>query len=465
MDVARRYPQHVAALGRIARTAAEHTGMRITEAAGRYVNGQFQRAGRYAYDAAKASAIRAARRARAWAVTTQNNRRTDRYNKFNVNRAPPTPPKQSAKVMKSIGSQTKKVASKTIKMSSKPSGFLRRPSKLPRKSKRMRISRNGVYGTVESYDSISAVDCAYVGHSTAAVNQMKLYMFLALVKRVVVAHQGPVDDFDKLMIFDHGYALGDIFNIQYRPDNEIATAGTSYTYTIGALSTLSAVALAIRDHFNTLTTNEWTLEEIVFAPASLGSYSKVRLNLKNASVTFDIKSTLKMQNRSVDTLTDNEAQDVNNVPLNGKSYEGSGNGTQYTKSNDGSQGLWCDPVFGLIASSGGGSQREPPMGHLFKGVSRAGKVRFEPGALQTSTLTMYKTYKLSTLVKQLWVNTKSKSIISLGLFRFYGLEKMIGGQSVQPIEVVFEHNYFIGCEFVPGKFTYSVSLYTKQTVP
>jgi len=465
MDVVRRYPRTVSALRNLGHGALAYSGYKISEAAGKYIDGNFQRAGNYVLDSAGRAAVRAARKARSWAVSTQNRRRTDRQGKFNANRAPPTPPKKSPNVRKSVTTQTKKVRSKVIKMSSKPSGFLRRPSKLPRKSRRMRISRNGVYGTVESYDSISAVDCAYVGHSTSAVNQMKLYMFLALVKRVVVAHQGPVDDFDKLMIFDHGYSLGDIFNIQYRPDNEVGTLGTSYTYTIGALSTLSAVAEAIRDHFNTLTTNEWTLEEIVFAPANLGSYSKVRLNLKNASVTFDIKSTLKMQNRTVDTSTDKEADDVNNVPLNGKSYEGSGNGTQYTKSNDGSQGLWCDPVYGLIANNGAGSQREPPMGHLFKGVSRAGKVRFEPGALQTSTLTMFKTFKLFTLVKQLYVNVKSKSIISLGSFRFYALEKMIGGQSEQPIEVVFEHNYFIGCEFVPGKFTYSVSLYTKQVVP
>lgn len=54
-------------------------------------------------------------------------------------------------------------------------------------------------------------------------------------------------------------------------------------------------------------------------------FTRLDIDLRRCKFDIYVKSSLKIQNRTVNTDANNEADDVDNVPLYGKQFEGSGN--------------------------------------------------------------------------------------------------------------------------------------------
>jgi len=146
-----------------------------------------------------------------------------------------------------------------------------------------------------------------------------------------------------------------------------------------------------------------------------------------------VKSTLKIQNRSVEVAGDDE-DDVDNVPLYGRTYEGNGSGMDsrnprvlaaavdfYSHKSTG--------MINVIPGSSDMSLREPPLPNNFVGVKDSQKFSLSPGKIKTSILeTHIKGTSLHRLMRTLYDPTNSGDVYrntTYGSYRVMGYEKVI----------------------------------------
>lgn len=171
-------------------------------------------------------------------------------------------------------------------------------------------------------------------------------------------------------------------------------------------------------------------------------YPDLTLDATKMRFQFYNKSALKIQNSTRGESV--EADAVDNIPLYGKSYEGSGNYVVYHNDNDGGDAQIMvfrhnqnAPLYTRRFGQGEpqvGALIEPPPKNVFRRVSKDGKAHLDPGSIKTSILE----HSLNISVYQFLKTIQGAGIlagpqlnINKGKFRFFILEKMI--QSINTI--------------------------------
>jgi len=150
--------------------------------------------------------------------------------------------------------------------------------------------------------------------------------------------------------------------------------------------------------------NNFVLQRIEFEPliyqTDVGTPWDMRharytkLDLENVTVSLSSKSAIKMQNRTVEEAGDDE-NEVNNIPLYGKSFTGAGTGPQ-RKDQYGEQNTFVvNQTTGVIIVPENIQMREPPPPEEFNRVKMVGKVKIEPGEIKTSVLSASATHKFN----------------------------------------------------------------------
>lgn len=393
-----------------------------------------------------------------------------------ISRNPPTPKKSRSRSMsrpnkrvktairmKSKGTQASRVVIASRTGFGKSSGFLTSRTPVKAERKKLRISKNGVYLTKEVGGNMGSdvtstnnpYYCAYLGHATCPKSLTIFIVSLGLAKRAFMRMGLPCGDIDTLQ---SGFATADAIYIEYKATwksaavvSSVATASTSYS--------IKTLANGIASLFG-----GWNDQHQILAiglATVLGQYPSWKCDLSRASVTLDVKSTFKIQNRTVSVLTNDQEDDVDNTPLYGKSYTGQGSGSWYVGESSG------NAVTSLVANANNGiigfvdnvetSLREPPFAVAFPNVRTLGKSHFDAGQLKTSSLSFKKTLSLTMFLNTMCTDVVSAKIMKkFGNFRFFALEKMLESLSVNyteptsttslPIKLVYEHNWRGGAE-------------------
>ena len=189
--------------------------------------------------------------------------------------------------------------------------------------------------------------------------------------------------------------------------------------------------------------------------AVAGYYGVCQIDLQEAKVDLYTKSTMKVQNRTINSSGNVEADDVDNVPLYGKTYMGTGN---YFRTQNST--LACD-VFGTAVSNGNilvvkchatnyPALREPLSKGLISHCSKVGKIHLDPSEIKTSSLVYRLRIKLNTMMQQLiQVGAEITNIASCkyGKYHFVHVEKMIqavGVSDVNAINIAYEVDSKVG---------------------
>jgi len=342
---------------------------------------------------------------------------------------------------------------------SKSMGFLYTKSKArPKKRKvskkklvtRAQITRYGTYKTVENGDVLTSTHVRYIGHTTHPADQIWNQISKALVKRIAISVGMEVNDFEKTIVAS---AIGDQWQIRYRTSWDATATLSSHTFISTAVYSLGDVAFDFVTWLIANWNNQYNIDGMTFIPTTGSKYPLKIINLKQALVHVDIKSTLKIQNRTVNAEGD-DSNDVDNAPLYGRGYYGNGNGTQYNDNTVGTVPFVGDKDTGVISKDAGASVslREPPFANMFVSCKQQGKIHLDPGQIKTSVLTYKKTTLLNSLMRQTVMNnsTIGRLYTTSGQFRFFGLEKMIDATS-DPLSIIvaYEHNYLIGLAIQP----------------
>jgi len=174
-------------------------------------------------------------------------------------------------------------------------------------------------------------------------------------------------------------------------------------------------------------------------------------------------STLKVQNRSIPELGDDEADNVDNVPLCGKTFDFKHYSPRCheqarfncVNTETGMQLIRAGQLLGSSQSSIG--FQEPPARAIFQNCSGSAKIQMNPGELKTDALTFIKSANFTKLFDSMTFKTLTLASgtgftnsfsIGLGTCRMLALEKFINIKAFSstelPIDVVYENNVWCG---------------------
>lgn len=339
------------------------------------------------------------------------------------------------------------------------SGRFKRMRRIKHKGRAVKVARGGCWKVVEHGGESTGTEIIYMGHGTCPPLQVWEMIASALVKTLAVQMKLEIPDMYTQVPFCQ---VGDAWAIRYKPNWEAAES--EHIYTATAAYTYEEVA----EDFKTWLAGNWTTQYVLvainFNGATNNPAGSIYLNMRNTQVTLSCKSSYKLQNRSVGQSGDEDANDVDNVPLHGKSYFGRGSGTQYNSGTTGIQPFVIDATTGTFDFEPSfDSLKDPAPPYLFAGTIKAGKAHLDPGHIKTSVLTFNRRMLLSTLMRanSCLPYTGSAQNSRLGVFKFFALEKMIDIGADEVIKIAYEHNLRIGCSLTYKRMTYTSQKFEK----
>jgi len=337
----------------------------------------------------------------------------------------------------------------------KAGGFIKKGRRIRKKGPLIDIAKKGVQSHYEITGNVAAVNTVFLGHCTHANSHLVETFAFALCKLISLRIGSVMNKPDQNV----GAGASDSIQLQWKVDDDPGTSVTTYAYSCSPATTWTDVRNDMVTYFSTNFTATTVLLDAYYYPylASLGLFrtnTYVRIRLSNAKFTFSCKSFLKMQNRTVDIVGEDNIDDIANVPLNGKSYEGTGTGSKYIAPTTGIAPFMGDRSSGLIKTTSTAQEfSEVPYDYAFPGAKRSGKVRFDPGIVKTSSLTDLKTMHYTKWFAKIFGNSVPVyPNRDVGKFRFFALERMIGGSAANII-VQYEVESRVGCMIHPAGST------------
>ena len=368
-------------------------------------------------------------------------------------------------------SKSRKLVKRYGAVTSKSSGFFKSRRRIRRDNVEARISKLGAYKVWEYGSTITSPSCVWVGHHDMPVNKVKEVVFLAMTRKLL-DKVGGASSIKEIGAPIPWIQVGDKIQVNFRRTNDDGNAQIT-TAALPAGSPLADVAKALELAFDNGASG-WQQElvpvSMEYLPGSAIS-AFARPNLVMAAETmifeFDCKSSFKIQNRSSNGV-DDDADDVDNIPLYGKSYYGKSNGLNMgiirntlATGYPGRTPFFANNTYGTYMADGAmyGANHplnEPLLPVNITGAVKTGKAHLDPGQIKTSVLIdrfkiSYKKlfpmlYKVSARTAPVAVNPQS---IQLGKSRVFALEKMLEAVNIvgdrSPIVVAFEHNFRLGC--------------------
>jgi len=185
------------------------------------------------------------------------------------------------------------------------------------------------------------------------------------------------------------------------------------------------------------------------------------IDLTSAKVSLYSESRLKIQNRTVSSTANDQADDVDNVPIQGRSFDFKTSGTQFRDYNTPAapniSALTCNQWYGVLASAqpaetGSLMWKEVPNSSQFVGCQKVQGLRVQPGDVKKSVMydssEMYLTKFLYTVFARNPNAQPSRfQQIWLGKCRIFAFEKLmqpVATNEENHLSIAYEHNLEVG---------------------
>lgn len=326
---------------------------------------------------------------------------------------------------------------------SKSSGFVQKPRR--RFNILDRMAQSGIVDVIErggtwpeTLDVSTRVNSLVVGHTTC--NRVEMFHALARAIAKMVANKLK----RSFRVLEDTYLGAGAQQETWIWTNKLgvqSSTNVNNSYTTANNVLWRTVTTNIYNVLTTRAVNEQLTHLLITAGTGATQETVMQLDLTRCMIDVYVKSAMKMQNRTRTESNSLEEDDVDNVPLYGKSYEGSGNYALYTTT-----GPWLTnagraeskiiaestlqecvmlDVFGPSTSvSNGFNLAEPPSLRQMQHCQKIGKIKFEPGEIKTSVI-YYKAKKnLNRTIRNL-LGPTNEQYLGIGKYRFFILEKMI----------------------------------------
>lgn len=332
----------------------------------------------------------------------------------------------------------------------------------------------GIMTNIEVGAVLTDPNSIYIGHGSVPGYQLLLTVCQCIIKslywqafRTEIRNMSDVWDQTQLTRIDLQYYV-----------NGSSSALSGSTISPIVTDTYYATAVTLAGNFCTLAaanpTAKWKQISIYpVAGPGTGAFNST-IDLENLRLNLSVKSALKMQNRSITTVGQTEADEVDNVPIYGKAYEARGSGLllrDLQRGFSGTNNFAGDVRHGTIVYRGATdptqSLREPPIGSLFKNAKKTRSVKLEPGEIKTSVLTytarpMFQNF-MEMIQRHLEGFTGSlfHQYVTGGKCRVFAYEKILDEGSGTNLSVAYENNVAIGAGIQLQKLSNTMITYIK----
>lgn len=328
-------------------------------------------------------------------------------------------------------------------------------------------ARQGFVSRREVGDVVSDASnqVVYVAHSTMPQRLVERTLFKSLIKRLMQEAGVAIKNENVSLLGTQYY--NSLIRLEYKVKDGAVVAVKEWTLT--SASTLLSVA---DDMYNTF--NGWAgtanlpqqLLRISFFVDFSGVISSAymlqsTLDLTSARVQIVARSELKVQNRTLNSTGNNQSDNVDNVPIDGKFFEYKTNSTIYrdyaTPAASNKQGISTSPDYGTLPKlpvdpTGTSMYDKIPLTSQFIGVKKEGSAHLDPGEIKTSVMTDQTTMTISKLIYLLYA--RSSAGLSTGIqqcwigkTRLFAYEKMINAVAMSEtnqFNLAYEHMVEIG---------------------
>lgn len=285
------------------------------------------------------------------------------------------------------------------------------------------------------------VECSYIGHVSLPQDTTLNNILRAMTKAIIIKGGRDLPSMNVVLTSaEFGAAAGDTVRIAYYATT--TTSSISYVdYVIIAGDTLDTVALTLASSLSVIGPSVQSVRWAYMEYRPVGTGSKLpfgKIELTNAKLALKTKSILKVQNRTVNAVGDIEITDVDNVPLQGKLYKAKGNAFLHIATRN----VYTSATSNVIRSTVARDLplSEPPLPQEFENCRAFGKIRMNPGAIQTSRLYHDKVYTLSDILNVILSASKNGYDPNLGEAQMFGLEKVIGNYAT-PVLYAYEFEF------------------------
>jgi len=354
-------------------------------------------------------------------------------------------------------------------------------SRLVRKTKQRKISKRGILFKQKVGGTTNSANTTFLGHATAPYQVLLENMYLALAKELMLHAKADVGDVTEVLPL----TSFDSIVVLYQP-REAAVASIE-TMVLAPTDTIKSIGLWLADNSrpwgdeasNGPTSDQFIWHSIRYVPSASGLAQNLNLcpsflSLKMAKISFSGSSTLKMQNRTVNLVSeeDAEADDVDNVPLLCVAYEGPGTGVTYIKPP--SVGV-ANPSFvanadtGVIGTEDGTATGSPsflPDPTQFNKVTKTSKFDYEPGQIRVSKLSWSRNIGWNQAHQMLHPHGTGVTFTvmkPLGAYRMFGFEKKIHfAETDTNIQSVYEVEYDLAVGLKFGRTYQSTTVFKTQ---
>jgi len=182
------------------------------------------------------------------------------------------------------------------------------------------------------------------------------------------------------------------------------------------------------------------------------------IDLQSVKIHMYAKSHLKIQNRTVNQAINDQADDVDNVPLYGRHFTVVGNGSMFRDYPDGgatSPYLTTDRIYGVLdysvtaVDSNTTMYKEVPYASQFTGVKETGSIHLDPGQVKTSILVNEQTISWNAFIQRFYgkagngVANNDSQRFAFGKTKIIAMEKMIQAVATtaeNSPKIAYEHN-------------------------
>jgi len=340
-----------------------------------------------------------------------------------------------------------------------------------RKYGRKVLAEGGVEFQGEEVGKLTDANAVYIGHASFAPQNFTKYICYCMVK-MILNRAGVI--FTNWNIVAGGAELPAGSTISFAWRDTMISSLNNFTVTVANADTYDTIGNAFWSAFyteiNNGTLSEKSIPEYIWVDKGTSAATKdiTKVNMNNVSFDVFAKDSLKVQNRTVSALADNEITDVNSVPLTGKMYFSRGNYFE-SKNELADEDLVAARITNVLAVSANTDTYlfEPPQAYYFKDTTSM-PVRLAPGEIKTHTHTFKRTLSMRSFLswaKSFWYNTALQSDEqnrhSMGQVAMLGLEKVIGtGLDATGIEIKYEvdQHMWVKCRVREVNYTNQIRL-------
>lgn len=325
----------------------------------------------------------------------------------------------------------------------------------------------GVVYNVENGDVISDTrNVTYLAHSTMPAITVAYVCFGSMFKNLLRKVGLKIKNWDVPLLEQGGYPAIIRMHFKGRDGNTI----TLQDFPVSLTKTLSELVIDCHNFFlarsNANTQPQQFLRlQFLYNIAALSSASIVEAELDLTNVSFEIVSDshFKIQNRTVTSSTKTNADDVDNVPIYGKSFDFKTNSTIYRDySRPGATGtaaITTQGFYGVLRTTPLPSDtdtklyEEVPLATQFLGVKHVQSAHLDPGEIKTSVMKDAAKLSLAKLISVIYSNAPNTGFDFnfkqswIGKTRLFAFEKMIDSVATtteNAFKLAYEHNLCLG---------------------